>query len=244
MSNVRTWSFKTGRGHFNRVTVFQRGEGTAILIHWWRDGERNTESLGHADKDRAVAQAMAKALELKGERPTHEPTNRLMAMRSDLARCAALQGCPPGYGPGWSFYRQHGAFKLAAIGAAFRGYRAKDPADTWTDALHRFGFKPRSSSRRPTKMQAATDVRRVAALVGQARRLPELWAYNEHGRWCGSATMKALDAVRWRDVADILDLDMEEWRKNTALKCRGMSLKRWSNRNAARVADHPRKAAA
>lgn len=217
----RAWSYHAGRKRRNRVTVYHLNRCPWMMMVWREGGRKHARALGHQSRTRAMAQAVAKAGELGAALPrTYEPSGRLVAMRSDLVRVAAMQGRPNGVAPSQLFYRHNGAFTVTAVCAAFKGYRGDDAADVWTDAVERFGFTPAYANRRPTLNEGITDLRRVAHALGAPRRMPSRAQYDRLGRWQSRTVMLLFAAPRWDAIADQLGLEMDAKQRHMARKAR------------------------
>lgn len=206
----RAWSYHAGRFHRNRVTVYHIVRSPWMRIEWYDDdGRRISRALGHKSRTQAIADCIERAAELGMRRPTHESTNTIVAMRSDLTRVASVVGLPNGVAPSLDQYRAHGEFGSTAVLAAFKGYRGSNPIDTWGRAVQRFGFKPVSATALPTKQEAVADVRAVAHKIGTPTKMPSLRQYEDNGRWQSKTIKKVLGENRWDVIADRLQLTVD-----------------------------------
>lgn len=235
------WVRHIGRRKFNRVTVRRRAGLSSIEMYWRENKRSQYATLGHANKERAIGQAWAKAEELSAAKATHFPQTKVLAIRSDLVRVARELGLPEGYAPPRKRYMELGQFTDCAVRATFRGYtsvtfkhgRSTNPRDQWGEAIAKFGLRIADTLRRGTASHSlvSADVRRVSLLLGIPGRLPSYRQYRAAGgRWAPRTVCHYLDVKGWTDVGAVLGLAVDEWRTVHAAAAR-VHFRRWRAAN-------------
>lgn len=223
------WDYKAGVPYRNRVRVYERAHSSSLMMEWAQNGS-HYKSLRHSNKTRAVKEAEAKAAELEAALPkTHEPTERLVAMRADLIRVARLTNQPDGVAPSCEKYRKLGSWTDVRVRGAFLGYRrtkngSVNPRDTWTQAMHKFGLKTVRETQTTTTAKVAADVRRVAMLAGKPGMMPTMADIRRFGRYQEKTVMLYLRVTNWVEAADYLQLAMDPRRREHSAKVRAHHL--------------------
>lgn len=82
-----SWRYTVGNKGVNRVTVYERPDGTCIAIEWWdnegRHRERLKDDIGHPVTDRELAKKIAQRAAAAQDRKRNQQAAELLGLPSD-----------------------------------------------------------------------------------------------------------------------------------------------------------------
>jgi hypothetical protein len=157
----KTWRYSVGHKGVNRVTVYERTDGTCIAVEWWDDAGRHRERLkddiGHPVTDHELAKKIARRMAAAQERKRNASAAEMLGLPSprtlkellDRRHADLTKKWTPKYRKSRDRLRtfwleQLGDVRLTAVNAAtveriaLEAQAAKDFSDRWRQDVLRY----------------------------------------------------------------------------------------------------------